>query len=345
MKLNNRVLGAAALILCVLSVWSYRASVDRADRFERGRLFLPHLNPDTVAHIAVTTNDQTLNLDRGDGFFTVRERDSYPARNEAVNGLLRDILEIGLEKEVGDDASLAERLGLTADAEGATTVKLAEASEKTLVHFVIARPEEGGAGTYVRRLDGDGATVFLTEKAVNVDSEAGGFLQKLILDVKRDDVESIRGRDFRVSRADGMLQLAGLPRGREEKPSEMRRIGGVLTSLRFDEVYPADHREVQGLAFAEVLDVALDDGSGYRLQVATRGEGHFLKVQGYHTVDRIAVERDESDEELESKARILERADEISKFNTLHGSWIYAVGEPTWEKLTLGQNDLTQKKE
>ena len=51
-KLNrNLLLVVAALFL--LSRLTYRQSVGRADRFQRGQLFLANLNPDDVATIRV----------------------------------------------------------------------------------------------------------------------------------------------------------------------------------------------------------------------------------------------------------------------------------------------------
>ena len=37
------------VVLFLLSVWAYRSSTVRADRFESGQRFLPNLNPDEVA--------------------------------------------------------------------------------------------------------------------------------------------------------------------------------------------------------------------------------------------------------------------------------------------------------
>jgi hypothetical protein len=93
-----------------------------------------------------------------------------------------------------------------------------------------------------------------------------------------------------------------------------------------------------------VADVRLTDGSGYRLALAERDGEHFLQISGYHTVNQVSVDRDESTEELEDKAAILSRADEISRFNKFHGLWVYRISETTAEKLSLQKDDLTQAK-
>ena len=50
MKLN-RNLAVITIVLLAASIWIYQAGSARVDRFERGRPFLPGLNPDDVAEI------------------------------------------------------------------------------------------------------------------------------------------------------------------------------------------------------------------------------------------------------------------------------------------------------
>ena len=144
-----------------------------------------------------------------------------------------------------------------------------------------------------------------------------------------------------VRNEDG-LALDRVPVVKEENPSTMSRVKGILTYLRFDEVFLADDDELAGLAMRQVADVRLTDGSGYRLALAERDGEHFLQIVGYHTVNQVSVDRDESTEELEDKAEILGRADEISRFNRFHGSWVYRINDTTADKLSLRKVDLTQ---
>jgi hypothetical protein len=87
---TNRFLAAVATLLFVLSVLSYRHSVDRADRFERGQKLLPNLNPDEVATIVVSRGEEQVTLKREGEAYTIVEAQGYLARNEAVNGGARN---------------------------------------------------------------------------------------------------------------------------------------------------------------------------------------------------------------------------------------------------------------
>lgn len=342
MKLNQRLAIVAGALL-VASVWTYQASVSRSQRFERGQRFLPNLNPDDVASIMLSAGDDTVTLERGDDGFTVAEINGYPASNTAVNRVLRSLVELELEKEVGVGDELFDELGLSADADGSLEVALRDATDQDMVRLIVGNDFEGG-GSYLLRIDGDGGPAFLSTRRATFSSSPDSFLDKEIVKVEGDLVERIDGPDFAITRTEDGLKLDGVPNGREETPAAMNRIKRVLGQLRFDEVFLADDARVRGLRLEPRLDLRLTDGSGYRLAVAERDGEHFLQIAGYHTVDRVTVDRDESDQQLEAKAEILERADEMARFNRFHGSWIYRISDSTADTINLRKEDLSQAK-
>jgi hypothetical protein len=341
MKLNRNLVIAAALLL-VASIWTYQASTARTEGFERGRKLLPNLNPDDVAEITIADGTQEVTLTRGDDGFTVAEIDGYPATNQSVNRVLRSLAELELEKQVGTGDDLYRELGLTADVEDMVEVALKNSSGADMVRLRIGNAFADGPGRYLRRLDGDGGPAFLSSSRLSFNADPEAYLDKEIVRVEADDIERIEGSDFRIVRGDGGLELENVPRGMKEKASEMSRVENLLRALRFDEVYLADADEVLNLALQQVLDVRLTDGSGYRVALAERDDNRFLQIAGYHTVDRVSVDRDETEEELEDKAAILSRADEINRFNRFHGSWVYRINETTGDTLELRKADLIE---
>jgi len=341
MKLN-RNLAIVALVLLIASVWTYRSGISRADRFQRGQRLLANLNPDDVTEIAITRGDQSVTLKRGDDGFTVADAHDYPATNQAVNRVLRTLMELQLEKKVGTGDDLYRELGLSADSGDAVEVALEGTDGDDMVRLRIGKALEGGDGSYLRRLDGDGGPAYLSTRRVTVSTDADSYLDKEIVRVAQDQIERIQGPDFAIVRGDDGLELDAVPHGRKEKAAEMNRVKNALNGLRFDRVLLADDGELRGLSFHPAFDVRLTDGSGYRLALAERDGEHFLQVSGYHTVDHVTVGRDESQEELEDKAEILGRADEISRFNRFHGSWVYHLGDAAAKTLGLRKADLIE---
>ena len=338
----NRNLTIIAVVLLVASVWVYQSGIARADRFERGQRFLPSLNPDDVAEIAISRDTERVTLKRGEDGFTVNEIRGYPATNESVNRVLRSLVELELDKEIGTGDDLYRELGLTADAAEMTELTLRATGGADMVQLRVGKAFEGGDGTYLRRLDGGGGPAYLSTRRFSLDPSADTFLAKEIINIGADRIERIDGLDFAIVRTESGLELDRFPATREENPSAMGRAKGMLSYLRFDEVFLADDDELAGLAMRQVADVRLTDGSGYRLALAERDGEHFLQIVGYHTVNQVSVDRDESTEELEDKAEILGRADEISRFNRFHGSWVYRINDTTADKLSLRKVDLTQ---
>ena len=118
----NRTLAIVAFVLLVASVWAYRHDMTRAERFERGQSFLPNLNPDEIAQIVITKGEEVVTLTRGKEHFTISEADGYPAKNETVNRLIRSVLEVGLDKEIGRGDGLVEELELVPGGENTVEI-------------------------------------------------------------------------------------------------------------------------------------------------------------------------------------------------------------------------------
>jgi hypothetical protein len=347
MSKTNRNLLMVVAVLFALSALTYWQTQGRADRFQRGQLFLSNLNPDEIATIELSKGEETVTLRRQGDQFTVVEKRGYPAGNASVNRLLRDLLEIGLEREVGSGAGLAEELGLEPPGPETVEVALIDSASQEMVRLRVGDSSEGGAGSYVQRLDEKESPIFLTSRGVRLDTDAGSYLDKAIVDHPASEVTRLSGPDFVLAKPaeGGELTLTDLPANRQLKASEASRLSSILSGLRFDEVFVADDNQVAGLRFEPALTIDLSDGSGYELLHATEGERHFLKIRGTNQVQQVAITVDESDEELKEKAEMLSRADEIDAFNSFHGSWVYEISDFTAEKLQLKRSDLMEPKD
>ena len=338
----NRILAILAAVLFLLSALTYRNSVQRAERFERGQPFLANLNPDEIAEILIVKGEQTTHLERAPDEFVVTDAQGYPARNDAVNRFVRQVLEIGLDKRVGSGDDLQQELELVEAGGETIDVMFKAASETPMVHFLVGKAAKDGGGNYVRRVDTDPSEIFLTSSGVYLNTSQDDFLKKELVDVRQSDVQAIRGRDFVVEEQGGALQLTGLPSGKKENASKMAEVTSALSGLRFTKHYLADAAQLGGLNFDAALTVQLKDQSSYQVAVATEDDKHYLKIRGFHSVQEIAVNPDDSEEEVREKSEILARADEIRKFNAFHGSWVYEVSQSVADKIRLTKKDLIE---
>ena len=344
MKINT-ILSIVAAVLCVFSVLTYRQAATRAERFERGQKFLTQLNPDNIQQIEITKDGETLNLKKdGEGFVTVN-KNNYPAKNETVNRFIKDVLEISLEKEVGKGENLEKELEISPSGEATTEVVLKNDAGKPMVRFVVGKSTENGRGNYLKRLDGEDGMIYLTSQGTHLNTSTDAYLDKEILNVAATEIAQIQGADFTFETNDeGTLQLEGIPSGKKAN-SEAGQVKGLLSYLQFKNVYLADDPQVAGLNFDRQVEVKLKDDSRYRVFLAKKDDQHFMKIEGKFDVGQITIAQDEAEEELEKKSKVLSRADEVTEFNNLHGSWIYELTETVAKKFRHAKKDLLEDKD
>ena len=343
MRTNVKLVVLAALLLAA-SVWAYADSVSRGDRFERGKKLLPNLAIDEVSTIVLTEAGKTTTLERGEGGFTVAEVHDYPAKNEAVNGLLRDLMDIGLEKEVGTGAELAKELEIDPPTDKTVEVTLENAAGEDMVKLRLGKNFESGDSRYVSRLDQENAPIYLTSEGIYLTTSTDALIEKEIVDVRPTQVLRVEGTDFAMQAAEkgATPTLLDLPAGKKEKTGETSKLRSVLERLTFDRVYVADDPAVAGLQFERRLRVSLDDDTSYTLSLARQGEQSFLEVRGDHSIGQVMITLTTPKEELKEKADQLTRADAIAKFNQFHSAWIYEVPSATADKLELQKKDLVE---
>jgi len=341
---TNRKLTILTVVLMALSLWAYRESVNRADRFQRGQVFLSNLNPDEIARVEIRQADESVTLERQGETFRIVEEQGYPASNAAVNRLVGDLLELSLEKEVGTGTELAAELELEPVGPSTVEVLFQDAAQKEMVRMRLGLPFEGGPGRYVQRLDRPDDPIYLTSEGVQVTVDSSAFLRQQIVDVPVSEVARIVGADFTLTRQaeGGELRLIDAAASEETKGKQIGELESILRNLSFENVFVADDEAVRDLDLLPTLSIDLEDGSGYDLAVAEREGRYFLQIAGRHAVSQVAISLDEAEEELQEKADMLTRADEIDDFNRFHGSWIYEISEADGRKLLLRKADLAE---
>ena len=343
----NRRLGIATLILFALALFTYHHSTSRAERFESGQTFLQNLNPDEIVGIEIRSGGDgeegaadSVTLRREGERYVLAERSGYRAKNEEINRVVRDLLDATLDRRMGAGEDLAAELGMTG--ENAVSVALRNSAGDEMVTLRLGDTADDG-GRYVQRLDGDDQAIYRTEAALSVATDPATFLAKEIVDHPSSAVVRIDGPDYVLAKEqdeEGNWQGALALDSGETNSSEANRLGGFLSRLAFDEVLVADDPSVAGLRFDGAYVFRLDDLSGYRVDVARDGDQAYARFEAFLEVDRVEVSAEETDEELEEKADVLRRNDEVIQFNQFHGSWVYRLRDFDLEKLDLTASDL-----
>ncbi len=363
--LNQKLL-IGVVITMLLSAFTYWRDANVGERFESGQKFLQGLDPDEIGTIKVTKGEETLTLERSEVYgnttagrdeFTLAEKDGYIVKNESVNRLVQELLDLELDKEVGSGGSLAEELGIEPPGSETVEALLQNKAGEPMVQVRVGNRADEGGGRYVQRLDLADQPIYLSAGAVSVDTSIDSYLRKEVANVEQGEVDRVEGPDFVLERpviegevgedgettppTKGELTLADA--GSDTvSTGALNKVKGAFYRLQYDKVFRADAPEVTTLEWRRGLRVTREDKSGYAVMVAESGEDTFMRISAFLGVDRIELGEDEDDEGLKEKSEILKRNDEVQRFNSYHGSWVYQLTESTAEKMVMRRADLLE---
>ena len=221
-----------------------------------------------------------------------------------------------------------------------------------MVQFRVGKSTEGGRGAYIRRVDGDDDTVYLTSRGVYLSTTADSFLKKEILDIAGDEVVSVTGPGWQMGKEGetGELTLAGVPAGKKAKSSEVNQVKNALSGLRFDKVFAADDPTVTSLSFGSPVVYTLADDTTYTVSSALEGEARYIRITGDYDRDKVQdaatiPQTELSEEEMQARSEVLTRAKEIEEFNQFHGAWVYQMSDYAGKRFTKTKDELIEDEE
>ncbi|MBK1670660.1 hypothetical protein CKO28_21805 [Rhodovibrio sodomensis] len=266
----------------------------------------------------------------GDGW-AVASAHGYPARTERVNRLLVGLAK--LEKiapktadparfrrlALGDPATdpLARRVTLTGR-DGGDIAQLIVGKQR---HELTGR---ASSGTYVRVPGGERA--WLAAGLADLSDDAYPFLDTAVIDLPPGKIRRIEiarvggGRLVAVRPAEDApaLAIADVPRGRRLDVAAVRRLGSLVSEIKFDRVAPASTLERATRVAATT--VVTFDGLRLQLRVFERDRRFWLTLSA--SADRPAA--------AERAGRLDARLD----------GWAYMVADYIAERLTRTQADV-----
>ncbi len=250
-----------------------------------GALFAPQLGEqlaqiDRLQVQAAGADPVTLSLD-GDQW-RVAERNAYPAETEVLRRELRKLAEARVLERKTAQAEYYDRLGVQ-DIEAAqdTTLRLvASTGDSTVLDLLIGKSDK--RGSYVRR-SGE-AQSWLLDSRITLPREATAWLDKALVDVPRDQLQSIRvsplkGPEYRLSRSDEAQATFDLepapPQGRELDLANINRLGAALSRLRLQDVAMT---LPEGLAWTEI-EFLRKDGLRLLVRSARQDSERYLQLE------------------------------------------------------------------
>lgn len=285
--------GAAALIGAAaigVVVWQREAPMREAAIIDAP--VFPNITPRLAdaARIEVRRHDGTVTLERREGVWGIAERSHYPARADRVREVFTGLAELRLIEERTGNPDLFSRLGLEdVTVEGGTSQLLTvkDGQGATIAELIVGRRRIRTAGNlpeaiYVRR-PGESRT-FLAEGALRLDTDPMLWVEREVLDVKRQRVARVTSRragaePVTVVRADPAAEQAAVADPPEEFKPEQHKVDDLPRALEwfsFNDVRPA--AELASAEEAGETRIVTFDGLALAIRVVTADDKRWAIV-------------------------------------------------------------------
>ncbi len=321
---------------------------------QQGQALFPDLlaRINDTAHIAVTSRDSGLTLERRDGHWVVVEKHAYRADREKVQRLLLGTAQLRrIEPKTQDPERYAEIGVQDIDAKDAKSIKISLKDEagKILAEYLLgesrAAKADPAASEYFVRLAGDPQS-WLVEGKVPADSSAVSWLEREILKIDRKRV-----REVRVHHADGYAlvvrrpspqaedyELVGLPKGKRiDYPYAVNSIGDTLADLSLDDVRPAAELAFKGARLRVTL--VTFDGLRVVMESFKQNGSNLARLQA--AFDPPSADADKPATEAMAGLKKPEAVkEEAAMLNARWREWVYVIPQYRVDALAKKMPDL-----
>ncbi|HEY6822415.1 MAG TPA: DUF4340 domain-containing protein [Burkholderiales bacterium] len=301
--MNARV---AAILVVLLVILGGAALVYQRDENARrpanagvlGQPLLKDLKAADIAAIRIVQPDATLTLQRGEGGWTLSERDGFPADVAKVREfVLKAIsLKIGQSEPIGEK----DRSRVNLDdpqkkaATSATLVEFNAADGKPLAKILVGKkyfkqePDNAqkapGDGRFVM-LPGNAGTLFVvSDPLAQASARSADWIDRTSFQVDKPKMVELRAPDgsgWRIERAadNADWKLAGAKPGEKLEITKANSASYSLSLLELADVAPKDAKDT-GLDAPTLINASTFDGPDYAIKVGKlEGQNYYVSFQ------------------------------------------------------------------
>ena len=336
------ILGIVAVFMLTWAVVQSRVSNKPAVTSGVPTYLIQGLDPAGIDTIVVGKGDDAVTLKRrGDGFVVVN-KENYPAKISQINDLISKCLEIERSQFVTDKAENYDDLGVTEE-KARTIVKFLKPDATLLTGIIIGNTRDVGQGSYVKLASDD--RVYVAQDVPWFSSGAMSFIDKQLLSVKRNDIESVTVKSpddnyvLKAKENGAGIMMENVPAGKTLKSTEGQNVFNALTNLSFSDVT----KDSNDLSFDRQFICRLKDSTEYTVNIAAKDNKTFVTCSARFTEERPAtIRKDESEEELKAKEAKLLADDNAKEFTVKHKGWVYEVPDYKAKNLKVGLSELLE---
>ena len=316
----------------------------------RGASLIQGLATGQIGAITMGSGDDGgFTLRRAGKGFVVAQKDDYPASMGKINELIMACLDIKITELVTENPANHAELEVTEE-QARNVVKFLDDNGEMITGVVIGNKAIEGGGRYVRVAGSD--AVYLAAEAPRPDSRVVDYLETLLFEVEKNDIERVtvsdpNGMYVIVTDPNGDAVLEGVPEGKKAKTRDCDYVLRALGHLEFKDVKRASDAAAE-LNFDRSYVCRLKDSTVYTLAIAV-GEGgtYYVKCKADFTDTTQVVKEQgvESEEQLKAKEAKLLAREAAGKFTAQHEGWDYELAGWQAGNLVKGFDELIEDTE
>jgi len=370
------IIVVVALVLGGFVLYSNKQNSASFQRGERtaGEKLLGDFPVNDVAHITLRQPTGEVNLVKAD-FWTVKERDGYPANEEEIIEFARKLWDLKAAQSQKIGASQLGRLELLAPDKGATNagtlVELKSKDDKLIKSVVLGKKSMresgessfGGGGGWPNGRwlyvpDKPGTAYLVSEAFSEIEPKPERWLKKDLFKVEKLKTVSVTNTNatnsWKLTREteNGVLTLADAKPGEQLDAGKSSPAGNALSFPSFtDVVSPQTKPEETGMDNPIVANIGTFDGFNYTVKIGkkTAEDNYYMSMSVSADLpkertpgkDEKPEDKEKLDKEFKEKNSKL---DEKLKQEKAFEKWTYLVSKWTVDPLLKERKDLLAEK-
>ncbi len=345
--MNVKTLAAITGTLFILSLGVFYFENRRGTDLIEGSDYIKGLDLEKIQKISLSfSGNEKITFNRDGSHFVIENHKSYPASTEKINNLIFKIASLQVKEKITSKPSEEDLKNYSLNPENRQyLVEIFDNDKKKTVAFSVGRSRKG-KGNYLYKEGGK--YVYLSKDSIWLNSSYRDFISTLILDLKKDDIESIQlamngptSLPIELMRKDNDFTLVK-PEKKDFKKEKIEEYFTHFANLKFDEFYKYNDKEVQSLSFDKGVKILLKNKLTYNLSLSKKEDNHFIKITAItQDIPKTVTIDQKMDQEKMKEIENMAKAQSLAqRFNLKKGTWVYKVSPSTFSKLVKKTKDF-----
>jgi hypothetical protein len=348
-KANFKLLIVVTIVLVVAAMMIHRKKDQASEPLFESKRPLESVEIQKISKIAISFGaDEAIELNKvDDDTWGLGSRGNYRVDDEKLRGMVLTLSQMQLMDRLTSNPDKYDHLGLGDEPETARVV-LYDKDGSELVNLAIGKERKRNtdsstgftpsSGHFVR-LEKD-ASVYVASEVIRIDSTPMNWLQRDLLDVKKEGVQHIHidsgtTESIQLTRTEtSPFELEGeLEPGYTVNTSKLSQVTSALTGLRFDDVLTQEDPQPLEIDFDTHFKATLKNGLVYHVDSGSIDNDRYLRAAtSYSKMDDLSLGDERTSDSVKAQ-EMGSGSDQVEEINNRLKPWIFKIPNYKYDNL------------